>query len=85
MLRVLPRATTLLAEKRYDAAWYRTALAERKIDACTPSRTNRKVPIPHDPVLYRKRHKIENMFGRLKDWRLSLPCFPSRKASSCIQ
>jgi transposase len=27
------------------------------------------VPIPHDTALYRRRHKIENMFGRLKDWR----------------
>ena len=26
-------------------------------------------PIEHDRVLYRQRHKIENMFGRLKDWR----------------
>jgi transposase len=23
----------------------------------------------HDKALYRKRHKIENMFGKLKDWR----------------
>jgi transposase len=30
---------------------------------------NRKAPIPHDTTLYRRRHKIENMFGRLKDWR----------------
>ncbi len=34
-----------------------------------PSKTNRKVAIPPDPVLYRERHKIEIMFGRLKDWR----------------
>ncbi|MSO67268.1 MAG: transposase, partial [Pseudolabrys sp.] len=25
--------------------------------------------IEHDRTLYRQRHKIENMFGRLKDWR----------------
>ena len=25
--------------------------------------------IEHDATLYKKRHKIENMFGRLKDWR----------------
>ena len=25
--------------------------------------------IPHDRTLYRQRHKIENMFGRIKDWR----------------
>jgi transposase len=30
---------------------------------------NRKAPIPHDTTLSRRRHKIENMFGRLKDWR----------------
>jgi transposase len=29
----------------------------------------RATPIPHDRVLYKQRHKIENMFGRLKDWR----------------
>ena len=33
------------------------------------SKANRKVPIPYDPALYRQRYKIENMFGRLKDWR----------------
>lgn len=30
---------------------------------------NRKAATPHDRTLYRQRHKIENMFGRLKDWR----------------
>lgn len=24
---------------------------------------------PEDPVLYRQRHRIENLFARLKDWR----------------
>lgn len=45
------------------------ALAERKITACIRSKANRKVPIPHDAPLYRQRHKIEKVFGRLKDWR----------------
>jgi transposase len=31
--------------------------------------TGRKTPIPHDTDLYRKRHRIENTFARLKDWR----------------
>ena len=39
------------------------------ITPCIPSKKNRKVQIPHDAVLYKKRHKIENMFGRIKDWR----------------
>jgi len=69
MLDVLPPAKQLLANKGYDAGWFRKALAERGIMACIPSRSNRKSPIEHDRVLYRQRHKIENMFGRLKDWR----------------
>lgn len=65
----MPAAKVLLADKGYDADWLRDALANRKIEACIPSKSNRKIQIPHDQVLYRKRHKIENMFGKLKDWR----------------
>jgi IS4 transposase len=39
------------------------------ISPCIPSRSGRKNPIPHDTDLYRKRHRIENTFARLKDWR----------------
>lgn len=69
MLSALPKAKELLGDKGYDADWFRTALAKKGIAACIPSRANRKEPIEHDPTLYRQRHKIENMFGRLKDWR----------------
>ena len=69
MIDALPKAKILLGDRGYDADWFRAALAERKITACIPSRKNRKVPIPHDTALYRQRHKIEIMFGRLKDWR----------------
>ncbi len=30
---------------------------------------NRKIPIPHNAMLYRRRDEIENIFDRLKDWR----------------
>ena len=69
MLDALPQAGALLGDRGYDADWFRAALADRKIVACIPSKTNRKVQIPHDAALYRRRHKIEIMFGRLKDWR----------------
>jgi len=69
MIEAFPKAKTLLADKGYDADWFREALAKRKINACILLRASRKVVIPHDPTLYKKRHKIENMFGRLKDWR----------------
>jgi hypothetical protein len=44
-------------------------LAKRGFAACIPSKSNRNVAIPYDAILYKQRHKIENMFGRLKDWR----------------
>ena len=69
MIDTLPRAKALLGDRGYDADWFRAALAERGIAACIPSQINRKVPIAHDTVLYRQRHRIENMFGKLKDWR----------------
>ena len=69
MLPDLPKAKMLLADKGYDANWLRQALAIRGIAACIPSRAKRTAPIAHDAVLYRQRHNIEIMFGRLKDWR----------------
>ena len=69
MLPAMPKAKQLLADKGYDADCFRAALATRRITACIPSKSNRKVAIPYDAVLYKQRHRIENMFGRLKDWR----------------
>ncbi len=69
MIDALPKAKALLGDKGYDADWFRKALSERGIAPCIPSKSNRKVQIDYDKTLYRQRHKIENMFGRLKDWR----------------
>ena len=69
MLDALPPAKALLGDRGYDAGWFRDALAKRGIAACIPSKSNRKIPIDHDRALYRQRHKIENMFAKLKDWR----------------
>lgn len=65
----MPKVKVLLADRGYDADWFRNALIDRGITPCIPSKKNRKVQIEHDAILYKKRHKIENMFGRLKDWR----------------
>lgn len=69
MFEAMPPAPVLLADRGYDADWFRQALAARGTAACIPSRKGRKAPIPRDAVLYRCRHRIENMFGRIKDWR----------------
>ena len=65
----LPPAKTMLGDRGYDARWFREALAERGITACIPSHRTRKIQHPYDRAIYRQRHKVENMFARLKDWR----------------
>jgi len=69
LLSSLPKAKWLLADRGYDANWFRNALKDNGTEPCIPSRKNRKVEIPYDKERYRQRHRIENMFGRLKDWR----------------
>jgi len=65
----LPQAKELLADKGYDSDWFRRALTSRGITPCIPPTASRKVQLPYDKQLYRQRHKIENLFARLKDWR----------------
>lgn len=65
----LPAADVLIADRGYDSNWFRNALSEKGIEPCIPSTKNRKQPIPHDTQRYRRRHKIENLFAKLKDWR----------------
>ena len=50
----------------YDADRSRGRLIAQDIEPCIPSR---KTPIPQDRTLYRQRHTIENMFGKLEDRR----------------
>lgn len=42
----LPRARHMLADRGYDADWYREALEDKGITPCIPSRKGRKTPIP---------------------------------------
>lgn len=69
LLDSLPQARELLADRGYDAEWFRNALSSKGITPCIPGRRSRKVPMAYDKELYKQRHKIEIMFGRLKDWR----------------
>jgi len=65
----LPPARHLLADRGYDADWFRAALKDKGIEPCIPPKKNRKIQIEYDKTLYKQRHKVENMFGKLKDWR----------------
>ena len=69
LLPALPPACELLADRGYDSNRFRDALIERGITPCLPSTRSRNAALPYDKALYQQRHKIENMFGKLKDWR----------------
>ena len=69
LLDELPKAKWLLADRGYDADWYRDALQAKGITPCIPGRKSRNKTIKYDKCRYRRRNRIEIMFGRLKDWR----------------
>ena len=69
LLPALPRAAELLGDRGYDSDGFRKGLQDREIMPCIPPTKNRRVPLTYDKALYRQRHRIENAFGRLKDWR----------------
>jgi len=65
----LPKAQWLLGDRGYDADWFRDALQQKGIKPCIPGRKSRLDPIKYDKRRYKRRNRIEIMFGRLKDWR----------------
>lgn len=69
LLDKIPKAETLLGDKGYDSDSFRTALKNKGITPCIPPRKNRKIQHHYCKEMYKKRHKVENMFGKLKDWR----------------
>lgn len=69
VLDALPPAKVLIADRGYDSTRFREALAAKGIAPRIPSSRSRKIPYPYDKALYRERHKVENLFAKLKDWR----------------
>ena len=57
----------LIADKAYGSKAVREELERRNITICIPPKSNRKSPWSYDKKLYKKRHKVENIFARLKD------------------
>ena len=59
----------LLGDRGYDADRLRQALKNKGIHACIPGRKQRKKAVKYVKRRYKRRNRIEIMFGRLKDWR----------------
>lgn len=53
-----------------------SAGSERGITSCIHSTRSRKSPLLYDADLYRQRHRINIIFGRLKDWRRIATRYP---------
>ena len=69
MLNSIPDVDCLLGDRGYDADVFRDALKDKGIRPCIPGRKQRKAIVRCDKRRYKRRNRIEIMFGRLKDWR----------------
>jgi transposase len=59
----------LQADRGHDADWFRDALRDKGIKPCIPGRKSRGIPVKNNKRRYKRRSRIEIMFGRLKNWR----------------
>ena len=44
-------------------------IIEQAVELCIPPQKTRKKQIDYCKSTYKKRHKVENLFTKLKDWR----------------
>jgi transposase len=65
----LPEAEWLLADRGYDADLFRETLVDKGTKPCIPGSKSRKKAVKYDKRRYKRRNRIERMFGRLKDRR----------------
>lgn len=62
-------ARHVIADRAYDAAHLREAIAAIGASPVIPAIQTRKNPAPHDREAYKLRNRIERLFGRLKRFR----------------
>ena len=60
---------TLIGDKAFDSDALLDTLAKRGAEAVIPPKTNRTVQRTFDRDTYRERHRIENFFGKIKEFR----------------
>ena len=75
------RIEALLADKGYDADAIRQELAKADVEAVIPTKSNRRIPIPHDREKYRWRNLVERLFSKLKNWRQVAARYDKAKGS----
>ena len=59
----------MLADRGNDADWFREGLIDKGTRPCILECKSRKMTIRYDKRRYKRRNRIEHMFGSVKDWR----------------
>jgi len=80
-----PAASRLIADRGHDGAWFGQALTDKGLEPCIPSSQSRKMPFSCGKALHRQRHRIGNLFAKLKDWRrIATRCAHTLFCAICI-
>jgi transposase len=69
LLRAAVPPKRLIADNAYDAQSLRDWLRSHRVIATIPSTATRTVPYKHSRIAYRRRNRIERLFGHLKNCR----------------
>ena len=65
-----PESTYTIADKGYDGEYFRWVIEESNSIAVIPRKSNSKIGNQNlDKFIYKQRHKVENIFARLKHFR----------------
>lgn len=59
----------VVADKAYDTDSFRALLDQLGVIPCIPPKENRKTRLHYAKATYRKRHRVENFFQKLKSYR----------------
>jgi len=59
LLEDLPKAKWMLADRGYDAEWFRDALEQKGINPCIPGRKSRSLAVKYDKRRYKRRNRIQ--------------------------
>ena len=62
-------AEHVLMDKAYDSDALRELIQSKGLKSCIPPRSNRVAPAVYDKKLYKKRHRVENFFEKIKRMR----------------
>lgn len=71
----------IIADKGYDSANFRMLIEESGSQSCIPKRKGARSTAAYDKGKYRKRHRVENFFARIKRFRRLATRYEKTKSS----